>query len=114
MSWFHLRNAMFVLRVPCRANWLCTSARDGVPTAGRPDSRANRQRWHAVGAGCTVEEIRALPKGNRNAFKQGRYTAEAIASRREVAGAHSRHARSGPRCRGGELRERKTGQCEAA
>ena len=25
------------------------------------------------------------PKGNRNAFKHGRYTAEAIASRREVA-----------------------------
>jgi hypothetical protein len=26
-----------------------------------------------------------VPKGNRNAFKHGRYTAEAIASRREVA-----------------------------
>jgi hypothetical protein len=25
------------------------------------------------------------PKGNRNAFKHGRYTVEAIASRREVA-----------------------------
>jgi hypothetical protein len=25
------------------------------------------------------------PKGNRNAFKHGRYTTEAIASRREVA-----------------------------
>jgi hypothetical protein len=25
------------------------------------------------------------PKGNRNAFKHGRYTAEAVASRREVA-----------------------------
>jgi hypothetical protein len=25
------------------------------------------------------------PKGNRNAFKHGRYTAQAIASRREVA-----------------------------
>jgi hypothetical protein len=25
------------------------------------------------------------PKGNRNAFKHGRYTAEAIAGRREVA-----------------------------
>jgi hypothetical protein len=25
------------------------------------------------------------PRGNRNAFKHGRYTAEAIASRREVA-----------------------------
>jgi hypothetical protein len=25
------------------------------------------------------------PKGNRNAFKHGRYTAEAIANRREVA-----------------------------
>jgi len=25
------------------------------------------------------------PKGNRNAFKNGRYTAEAIATRREVA-----------------------------
>jgi hypothetical protein len=25
------------------------------------------------------------PKGNRNAFKHGRYTGEAVASRREVA-----------------------------
>jgi hypothetical protein len=25
------------------------------------------------------------PKGNKNAFKHGRYTAEAVASRREVA-----------------------------
>lgn len=25
------------------------------------------------------------PKGNRNAFKHGRYTAEAVASRRELA-----------------------------
>jgi hypothetical protein len=27
----------------------------------------------------------ALPRGNRNALKHGRYTAQAIASRREVA-----------------------------
>jgi hypothetical protein len=32
-----------------------------------------------------VEQIRALRKGNRNVLKHGRYTAEAIASRREVA-----------------------------
>ena len=36
------------------------------------------------------------PKGNRNAFKHGRYTAEAIASRREI----------GLLYRGGELRQR--------
>jgi hypothetical protein len=56
-----------------------------VPIAGRPGSRANRQRWRMAGAACTAEQIRAPPKGNRNAFKHGRYTAEAIAGRREVA-----------------------------
>jgi hypothetical protein len=29
--------------------------------------------------------LKGAPRGNRNAFKHGRYTAEAIASRREVA-----------------------------
>jgi uncharacterized protein YjcR len=36
---------------------------------------------------CRVHGGRSpgAPKGNRNAFKHGRYTVEAIASRREVA-----------------------------
>jgi hypothetical protein len=29
--------------------------------------------------------LKGAPKGNRNALKHGRYTAEAIANRREVA-----------------------------
>jgi hypothetical protein len=33
---------------------------------------------------CAAEQTR-VPKGNRNAFRQSRYAAEAIAGRREVA-----------------------------
>ena len=45
------------------------------------------------------------PKGNQNAFKHGRYTAEAIASRREIAqllratNALAKSMREGPRLR---------------
>jgi hypothetical protein len=36
---------------------------------------------------CRMHGGRAgAPKGNRNALKHGRYTAEAIANRREIAG----------------------------
>jgi hypothetical protein len=34
---------------------------------------------------CSNPSIFLAAKGNRNAFKHGRYTAEVIASRREVA-----------------------------
>ena len=54
-----------------------------------PDAehRASRQRCgESSGAGCTAA-LRAVgsPPGNRKAFKHGRYSAGAIAQRREVA-----------------------------
>jgi hypothetical protein len=58
--------------------------------------------------------IQGAPKGNRNAFKHSRYSAEANARRARGRGAHSRYARSGLRYRGGELRQRKADPCEAA
>ena len=54
------------------------------PGAGH---RASKRLWvGGSGAGCTAA-LRAVgsPLGNRKAFKHGRYTAEAIAQRREVA-----------------------------
>ena len=39
-----------------------------------------------VGAECmALGLLPGAPKGNRNAFKHGRYTAEAIARRREIS-----------------------------
>jgi hypothetical protein len=35
-------------------------------------------------AGCTAERHRARRRVTRNAFKHGRYTADAIARRREI------------------------------
>jgi hypothetical protein len=66
-----------------QANCTCISARDAVRGRGAA-ARASRQQWRMAGAGCTVGHPGA-PKGNRNAFKHGRYTAQAIANRREVA-----------------------------
>jgi hypothetical protein len=45
--------------------------------------RANRQQWRIPVAGCTVEQIRG--RRINKPLKHGRYTAEAIARRREVA-----------------------------
>jgi hypothetical protein len=39
-----------------------------------------------VAAGCTVGRSPGAPKGNKNALKHGRYTAEAIARRRKISG----------------------------
>ena len=69
---------------PC--TWICAGpkrcgARKNAGT-GRP---ASRQRWQTVGAECTAARHRAHPKGNRNAFKHGRYSAETIARRREIS-----------------------------
>ena len=68
---------------PCKANCPCTSARDAVHGQGA-GARAGRPRCRTADAGCTAESRRA-PKGNKNALKHGRYTAEAIANRREIA-----------------------------
>jgi hypothetical protein len=39
----------------------------------------------AVVADDWEEDVSGRPKGNKNAFEHGHYTAEAIASRREIA-----------------------------
>ncbi len=66
------------------ANWLCTLVRDEVPTAERPGSHANKQRWRRAGAGCTGAE-RALRRVTGTHSSMAAYSAEAIAGRREVA-----------------------------
>jgi hypothetical protein len=53
------------------------------------------------------------PKGNRNAFKHGRYSAEAIASRREVA-APIQPCALWPAVPRRRAQARKADQCEAA
>jgi hypothetical protein len=58
------------------------SPRCGAKTRG--GTLVSVQRCRTAGAGCT-EECRRAPKGNRNAFKHGIYTAEAIARRRKAA-----------------------------
>jgi hypothetical protein len=49
--------------------------REPVPVTGEPNGRCRMHGGMSPGA----------PKGNKNAFKHGRYTAEAIARRREIA-----------------------------
>jgi hypothetical protein len=51
-------------------------ARDLVPVAGDAERRCRMHGGLSPGA----------PKGNSNALKHGRYTAEALARRREIAG----------------------------
>jgi hypothetical protein len=46
--------------MPWNANWLCTSVRDVVLTAGRPGNRAGTQRWRMAGAGCTAADCWAV------------------------------------------------------
>jgi hypothetical protein len=46
---------------------------------------ASLRQCGTAAAGCTGDRRRAAPKGNRNAFGHGRYSAKAIANRREVA-----------------------------
>ena len=69
---------------PCKANCLCTSAGDVERGRGRgsrcqspamPNGRCRMHGGTSPGA----------PKGNKNAVKHGRYTADAIARRRAVA-----------------------------
>ena len=69
---------------PCKANCPCTAAGDVERGQGRgspcrspamPNGRCRMHGGTSPGA----------PKGNKNAFKHGRYTAEAIARRRSVA-----------------------------
>ena len=55
--------------------WSADKERQPLPVSGdaeRPLPNARR-------------DVPGRPKGNKNAFKHGHYTAEAIASRREVA-----------------------------
>ena len=51
------------------------------PAAG---SRASRRRCRTAAAGCTAAGSPGAPKGNNNALKHGRYTADAIAERRHL------------------------------
>ena len=69
---------------PCKANYPCTSAHDVAHGRGA-GSRVGRQRCRTVGVECTAELSPGAPKGNKNAFKHGRYTAEAAARRRDIA-----------------------------
>jgi hypothetical protein len=65
-------------RLPMRRSPRCGArTRNGSPcqSPAMPNGRCRMHGGPSPGA----------PKGNRNAFKHGRYTAEAIASRREVA-----------------------------
>ena len=48
-------------------------------------SRTSRQEWRMVGAGCTAAPSPGASKVNQNAFKHGRYTADAIARRLAIA-----------------------------
>jgi hypothetical protein len=70
-------------------------------------------RFSYVSSATSPSRRPGAPKRNRNAFKHSRYSAEAMSGRREVA-ALIRDARSGPRYRGGEVRQRKADPCEAA
>ena len=69
---------------PCKANCPCTSApdvahgREAEACAGRRAMPNGRCRLHG---GLSP----GAPKGNKNAFKHGRYTAEATARRRDIA-----------------------------
>jgi hypothetical protein len=57
------------------ALWGADKEREPVPIAGDAERRCRMHGGTSPGA----------PKGNKNALKHGRYTAEAIAVRREVA-----------------------------
>jgi len=61
----------------CKANrpWRAHEERASVPIAGDAE-------WPM--AACMADHQPGAPNGNRNAFRHGRYTAEAIASRLEV------------------------------
>jgi hypothetical protein len=70
---------------PCKTNCLCTSADDVEPrtrsarpcrSPAMPNGRCRMHGGLSPGA----------PKGNKNALKHGRYTAKAIARRRDVSG----------------------------
>ena len=69
---------------PCKANYPCTRrhdaerGRDAGAECQSPAMKNGRCRMH----GGTSP---GAPKGNKNALKHGRYTAEAIARRREIA-----------------------------
>jgi glucans biosynthesis protein len=76
----------------CKADCPCISARD-VERGRAAGARASRRQCRTVDAGCTAGP--GAPRGNRNALKHGRYTAEAIASRRYVS-ALIRAAREAP------------------
>jgi flavin-dependent dehydrogenase len=72
------------VKCPISAGRLLTSAHGAEPKPGA-GARAGLQRCRTAVAGCTAENHPGAPKGNRNAFKHGRYSAEAIANRREIA-----------------------------
>jgi hypothetical protein len=78
--------AKFEGSTPCKADCPCTAARDAA--RGREaGASAGRQQWRTVAAGLHggPSPGALIMKGNRNAFKHGGYTAEAIASCRDVA-----------------------------
>jgi hypothetical protein len=68
---------------PCKADCPCTSACD-AEHGQEAGARAGRPRCQTADAGCTGDHHRAL-RGEISTPKHGRYTAEAIANRREIA-----------------------------
>ena len=69
---------------PCKTNCPCTSA-GGVERGQGTAALAGQRRCRTAAAGCTAGCPRAPRRVNTNAFKHGHYTAEAIATRREIA-----------------------------
>jgi hypothetical protein len=65
-------------KLPMHLSWRCgarTRSGSRCRSAAMPNGRCRMHGGMSPGA----------PKGNKNAFKHGHYTAEAIASRREIA-----------------------------
>ncbi len=69
-------NAKQVAHAPQPALRSADPEREPMPVAGRAERPMPDARGPSPGA----------PKGNRNALKHGRYTAEAIRHRREISG----------------------------
>ena len=69
---------------PCKTNCPCTSA-GGVERGQGTGAVAGRRRCRTAAAGCTAGMSPGAPKGNKNALKHGRYTAEAVVRRREIS-----------------------------